>query len=107
LLAKTTTQGTGFGAFVAATGNLKSGLVLKRITVTSDRLATSTSGSTPLLITNPPGTVNAQASSIYGVTLTGRSYGTDKDQITFRGRRLGDYFPLYSVLPSGAWTFAP
>ncbi|HTG09077.1 MAG TPA: outer membrane beta-barrel protein [Bradyrhizobium sp.] len=98
LLAKTTTQGTGFGAFVGR--NWQSEDLVFGVEANYsyfDRLATSTSGSNSLLITNPPGTVNAPGiTTIYGVTLTGRSAVQIKDQITFRGRAgwaTGNFLP--------------
>src|SRR6266481_5306554 len=98
LLAKTTTQGTGFGAFVGR--NWQSEDLVFGVEANYsyfDRLAASTSGSNSLLITNPPGTVNAPGiTTIYGVTLTGRSAVQIKDQITFRGRAgwaTGNFLP--------------
>lgn len=88
LLAKTTTQGTGFGAFVGRNyqwDDLVYGVEANYSYFNS--LSTSTSASNSLDIVNPPGTVNPTGvSTTYGVTLTGRAAAQVKDAITFRGR---------------------
>jgi opacity protein-like surface antigen len=101
LLAKTTTQGTGFGAFVGRNyqwDDLVFGVEANYSYF--DRLATSTSGSNSLEIVNPPGQVNAPGVTTtygaYGVTLTGRAAVQVKDAITFRGRAgwaTGNFLP--------------
>jgi opacity protein-like surface antigen len=98
LLAKTTTQGTGFGAFVGRNyqwDDLVFGVEANYSYF--DRLATSTSGSNSLEIVNPPGQVNAPGvTTTYGVTLTGRAAVQVKDAITFRGRAgwaTGNFLP--------------
>src|ERR1700716_4130483 len=98
LLPKTTTQGTGFGAFVGRNyqwDDLVFGLEAN-YSYFND-LATSTSGSNSLQIVNPLGQVNPPGvTTTYGVTLTGRAAVQVKDQITFRGRAgwaTGDFLP--------------
>lgn len=98
LLAKTTTQGTGFGAFVGR--NYQSDDLVFGVEANYnyfDRLATSTTGFNSLEIVNPPGQVNAPGvTTTYGVTLTGRSAVQLKDSITFRGRAgwaTGNFLP--------------
>jgi outer membrane immunogenic protein len=98
LLAKTTTQGTGFGAFVGR--NWQSDDVVFGVEANYnyfDGLATSTSASNSLQIVNPPGQVSAPGvTSTYGVTLTGRAAVQVKDAITFRGRAgwaTGNFLP--------------
>lgn len=88
LLAKTTTQGTGFGAFVGRNyqwDDLVFGVEANYSYLNS--VSTSTSASNSLDIVNPAGTVNPiGVSTTYGVTLTGRAAAQVKDAITFRGR---------------------
>ena len=88
LLAKTTTQGTGFGAFVGRNyqwEDLVFGVEANYSYFNS--LATSTSASNSLEIVNPAGQVNPPGvTTTYGVTLTGRAAVQVKDAITFRGR---------------------
>jgi outer membrane immunogenic protein len=98
LLPKTTTQGTGFGAFVGRNyqwDDLVFGLEANYNYF--DRLATSTSGSNSLNIVNPPGQTNPPGvTTTYGVTLTGRAAVQVKDAITFRGRAgwaTGNFLP--------------
>jgi len=98
LLAKTTTQGTGFGAFVGRNyqwDDLVFGVEANYNYF--DRLATSTSASNSLEIVNPPGQTNpAGVTTTYGVTLTGRAAVQVKDAITFRGRAgwaTGNFLP--------------
>jgi outer membrane immunogenic protein len=98
LLPKTTTQGTGFGAFVGRNyqwDDLVLGVEANYNYF--DRLATSTSGSNSLDIVNPPGQVNPPGvTTTYGVTLTGRAAVQVKDAITFRGRAgwaTGNFLP--------------
>jgi outer membrane immunogenic protein len=88
LLAKTTTQGTGFGAFVGRNyqwDDLVFGVEANYSYFNS--LSTSTSASNSLAIVNPAGIVNPPGvTTTYGVTLTGRAAAQIKDAITFRGR---------------------
>jgi outer membrane immunogenic protein len=88
LLAKTTTQGTGFGAFVGRNyqwDDLVFGVEANYSYFNS--LSTSTSASNSLSIVDPAGQVNPPGvSTTYGVTLTGRAAAQVKDAITFRGR---------------------
>jgi outer membrane immunogenic protein len=97
LLPKTTTQGTGFGAFVGRNyqwDDLVFGVEANYNYF--DRLSTATSGSNSLEIVNPGGQVAPNDTTTYGVTLTGRSAVQIKDAITFRGRAgwaTGDFLP--------------
>ena len=97
LLPKTTTQGTGFGAFVGRNyqwDDLVFGVEANYSYF--DRLSTATSGSNSLQIVNPGGQVAPNVTSTYGVTLTGRSAVQIKDAITFRGRAgwaTGNFLP--------------
>lgn len=97
LLPKTTTQGTGFGAFVGRNyqwDDLVFGVEANYSYF--DRLSTSTSGFNSLEIVNPGGQVAPNDTTTYGVTLTGRSAVQIKDAITFRGRAgwaTGDFLP--------------
>jgi outer membrane immunogenic protein len=98
LLPKTTTQGTGFGAFGGRNwqwDDLVFGLEANYSYF--DRLATSTSGFNSLAIVNPPGQTNPPGvTTTYVVTLTGRSAVQIKDAITFRGRAgwaAGNFLP--------------
>lgn len=98
VLAKTTTQGTGFGAFVGRNyqwEDLVFGLEANYSYY--NKLATSTSGSNSLEITNPPGQVNAPGvSTTYDVTLTGTAAVQIKDAIAFRARAgwaTGNFLP--------------
>jgi len=98
LLAKTTTQGTGFGAFVGR--NYQSDDLVFGVEANYnyfDRLATSTSGFNSLSVVNPSGQVNPPGvTTTYGVTLTGRSAVQLKDSLTFRGRAgwaTGNFLP--------------
>src|ERR1700688_4118834 len=87
LLAKTTTQATGFGAFVGRNyqwDDLVFGVEANYNYINS--LSTSTSASNSLAIVNPGGQVAPNVSTTYGVTLTGRAAAQVKDEITFRGR---------------------
>src|ERR1700704_1655648 len=97
LLPKTTTQGTGFGAFVGRNyqwDDLVFGLEANYSYF--DRLSTATSGSNSLEIVNPGGQVAPNDTTTYGVTLTGRSAVQIKDAIAFRARAgwaTGDFLP--------------
>ena len=97
LLPKTTTQGTGFGAFVGRNyqwDDLVFGVEANYSYF--DRLATSTTGFNSLEIVNPGGQVAPNDTTTYGVTLTGRSAVQIKDAITFRARAgwaTGDFLP--------------
>src|SRR6202048_4747667 len=97
LLPKTTTQGTGFGAFVGRNyqwDDLVFGVEANYNYF--DRLSTSTTGFNSLEIVNPGGQVAPNDTTTYGVTLTGRSAVQIKDAITFRGRAgwaTGDFLP--------------
>src|SRR3979411_2758873 len=97
LLPKTTTQGTGFGAFVGRNyqwDDLVFGVEANYSYF--DRLSTATSGSNSLQIVNPGGQVAPNVTSTYGVTLTGRSAVQIKDAIAFRARAgwaTGDFLP--------------
>jgi opacity protein-like surface antigen len=98
LLAKTTTQGTGFGGFVGRNYQLDDLVFGVEANYNYfDRLATSTSASNSLEIVNPPGQTNPPGvTSTYGVTLTGRAAAQVKDAITFRGRAgwaTGNFLP--------------
>jgi outer membrane immunogenic protein len=97
LLPKTTTQGTGFGAFVGRNyqwDDLVFGVEANYNYF--DRLSTATTGSNSLEIVNPGGQITPNDTTTYGVTLTGRSAVQIKDAITFRGRAgwaTGDFLP--------------
>src|SRR5712671_1771015 len=98
LLSKTTTQGTGFGAFVGRNwqwDDLVFGLEANYNYFNS--IATLTSGSNSLEIVNPPGQqIPPNTTITYGVTLTGQSAVQLKDAITFRARTgwaAGDFLP--------------
>src|SRR5438105_7483645 len=98
LLAKTTTQGTGFGGFVGRNYQLDDLVFGVEANYNYfDRLTTSTSASNSLEIVNPPGQTNPPGvTSTYGVTLTGRAAVQVKDAITFRGRAgwaAGNFLP--------------
>jgi outer membrane immunogenic protein len=98
LLAKTTTQGTGFGGFVGRNYQLDDLVFGVEANYNYfDRLTTSTSASNSLEIVNPPGQTNPPGvTSTYGVTLTGRAAAQVKDAITFRGRAgwaTGNFLP--------------
>jgi outer membrane immunogenic protein len=88
VLAKTTTQGAGFGAFVGRNyqwDDLVFGLEANYSYYRN--LSTASSGSNSLEIVNPPGQVNAPGvSTTYDVTLTGRAAVQIKDEIAFRAR---------------------
>ena len=88
LLNKTNGQASGFGAFVGRNyqwDDLVFGIEANYNYLVD--LATSTSGSNSLLITNPPGdTPPPGVTDVYGVTLTGKAAAQIKDVITFRGR---------------------
>ena len=98
LLAKTTTQASGFGGFVGRnwqSDDLVFGLEANYNYFNG--LDTSTSASNSLAIVNPPGTVNPPGvTTTYVVTLTGRAAAQIKDEITFRGRAgwaTGNFLP--------------
>jgi opacity protein-like surface antigen len=98
LLAKTTTQGTGFGGFVGRNyqwDDLVFGVEANYNYFNG--LDTSTSASNSLNIVDPPGQTNPPGvSTTYGVTLTGRAAAQVKDAITFRGRAgwaAGNFLP--------------
>ena len=98
LLNKTNGQASGFGAFVGRNyqwDDLVFGVEANYNYLVD--LATSTSGSNSLLITNPPGdTPPPGVTDVYGVTLTGKAAAQIKDVITFRGRAgwaTGDFLP--------------
>jgi outer membrane immunogenic protein len=95
LLAKTTTQGTGFGGFVGRNWQLDDLVFGVEANYNYfDRLTTSTSASNALEIVSPAGTPGV--TSTYGVTLTGRAAAQVKDAITFRGRAgwaTGNFLP--------------
>jgi opacity protein-like surface antigen len=98
LLAKTTTQGSGFGAFVGRNYQWEDLVFGVEANYNYfDRLSTSTSASNSLDIVNPAGQVSAPGvTTTYGVTLTGRSAVQIKDAITFRGRAgwaTGNFLP--------------
>ena len=98
LLPKTTTQGTGFGAFGGRNWQWEDLVFgLEANYSYFDRLATSTSGFNSLAIVNPPGHTNPPGvTATYVVTLTGRSAVQIKDAITFRGRAgwaTGNFLP--------------
>jgi outer membrane immunogenic protein len=98
LLAKTTTQGTGFGGFVGRNYQLDDLVFGVEANYNYfDRLTTSTSASNSLEIVNPPGQTNPPGvTSTYGVTLTGRAAAQVKDAITLRGRAgwaTGNFLP--------------
>ena len=98
LLAKTTTQGTGFGGFVGRNYQLDDLVFGVEANYNYfDRLATSTSASNSLELVNPPGQTNPPGvTSTYVVTLTGRAAVQVKDAITFRGRAgwaTGNFLP--------------
>jgi opacity protein-like surface antigen len=98
LLAKTTTQGTGFGGFVGRNYQLDDLVFGVEANYNYfDRLATSTSASNSLELVNPPGQTNPPGvTSTYVVTLTGRAAVQVKDAITFRGRAgwaAGNFLP--------------
>jgi opacity protein-like surface antigen len=98
LLAKTTTQGSGFGAFVGRIYQWEDLVFGVEANYNYfDRLSTSTSASNSLDIVNPAGQVSAPGvTTTYGVTLTGRSAVQIKDAITFRGRAgwaTGNFLP--------------
>jgi opacity protein-like surface antigen len=98
LLAKTTTQGTGFGAFVGRNfqwEDLVFGLEANYNYF--DRLTTSSQASNSLEIVNPAGQVNPPGvTTTYTVTLTGRAAVQIKDSMTFRARAgwaTGNFLP--------------
>lgn len=98
LLPKTTTQGTGFGAFVGRNwqfDDLVFGLEANYNYFNS--LATSTSGFNSLSFTDPPGQTNPPGvHSTYVVTLTGKAAVQIKDAIEFRARTgwaAGNFLP--------------
>jgi outer membrane immunogenic protein len=98
LLAKTTTQASGFGGFVGRnwqSDDLVFGLEANYNYFNG--LDTSTSASNSLAIVNPAGTVNPPGvTTTYVVTLTGRAAAQIKDEITFRGRAgwaTGNFLP--------------
>jgi len=98
LLNKTNGQASGFGAFVGRNyqwDDLVFGIEANYNYLVD--LATSTSGSNSLLITNPPGdTPPPGVTDVYGVTLTGKAAAQVKDVITVRGRAgwaTGNFLP--------------
>jgi opacity protein-like surface antigen len=98
LLAKTTTQGTGFGGFVGRNyqwDDLVAGVEANYNYFGG--LSASTSGFNSLEIVNPPGQVNPPGvDTTYGVTLTGRAAAQIKDVISFRARAgwaAGNFLP--------------
>jgi outer membrane immunogenic protein len=95
LLAKTTTQGTGFGGFVGRNWQFEDLVFGVEANYSYfDRLATSTSDSNSLQIVTPGGAPGV--TSTYGETLTGRAAVQIKDAITFRGRAgwaTGNFLP--------------
>jgi outer membrane immunogenic protein len=98
LLAKTTTQGTGFGAFVGRNYQWEDLVFGVEANYSYfNGLATATQGANSLSIVNPPGQNNPpNVTTTYGVTLTGRAAVQVKDAITFRGRAgwaTGNFLP--------------
>jgi outer membrane immunogenic protein len=98
LLSKTTTQGTGFGAFVGRNWQWEDLVFgLEANYNYFNTIATFTSGSNSLEIVNPPGQQNPpNVTTTYGVTLTGKAAVQLKDAITFRARAgwaAGDFLP--------------
>jgi outer membrane immunogenic protein len=97
LLPKTTTQGTGFGAFVGRNyqwDDLVLGVEANYNYF--DKIGTSTSGFNSLAIIDPGGKISPEITTTYGVTLTGRAAVQVKDAITFRGRAgwaTGNFLP--------------
>jgi opacity protein-like surface antigen len=98
LLPKTTTQGTGFGAFVGRNwqyDDLVFGLEANYNYFNS--LATSANGGNSLQFTDPPGQSNPPGvHSTYVVTLSGQAAVQIKDAIEFRARTgwaVGNFLP--------------
>jgi outer membrane immunogenic protein len=98
LLPKTTTQGTGFGAFVGRNyqwEDLVFGVEANYSYLTS--LASSARSSNTLAFTNPSGEVPPPGETYtYAVTLAGSAALQVKDVLTFRGRAgwaTGDFLP--------------
>ena len=98
LMNKTNTQSTNFGAFVGRNWQWYDAiLVLEGTYSYFNNLATSTSGSNSLIITNPPGdNPPTGTTDNYNVTLTGTAAAKVKDMISLRGRvgwDGGDFMP--------------
>jgi opacity protein-like surface antigen len=98
LLNKTNTQGTSYNAFVGHNWQWYDAILgLEGTYNYFGNLATSTSGSNSLTITNPPGdNPPAGTTDNYHVTLTGTAAATVKDMIALRGRvgwDGGDFMP--------------
>ena len=98
LLAKTTTQANGFGAFVGRNWQWDDLVFSLEANYNYfNSLHTSTSGFNSLEITDPPGTVNPPSvSTTYTVTLTGKAAVQLKDAIQFRARTgwaVGNFLP--------------
>jgi outer membrane immunogenic protein len=98
LLPKTTTQGTGFGAFVGRNyqwDDLVFGIEANYTYL--NKLATLTTGSNSLSFVNPPGTTQPPGvTSTYVITLTGTAAVQVKDVMTFRSRAgwaTGNFLP--------------
>lgn len=98
LMNKTNTQSTNFGAFVGRNWQWYDAILgLEGTYSYFNNLATSTSGSNSLIITNPPGdNPPAGTTDNYNVTLTGTAAAQVKDMISLRGRvgwDGGDFMP--------------
>jgi outer membrane immunogenic protein len=98
LLKKTTTQSTGFGAFVGRNWQWYDAILgLEANYSYFNNLSTSTSSSNSLLIVNPPGETRPPGiTNNYGVTLTGAAAAQVKDMVTLRARAGwdgGDFMP--------------
>ncbi|WGD53972.1 outer membrane beta-barrel protein [Bradyrhizobium sp. CB1650] len=98
LMNKTTTQGTGFGAFLGRNWQWYDAILGLEGTYTYfNNMATSTTGTNALDIINPPGdTPPANTTDHWNVTLTGSAAAKVKDMIALRGRvgwDGGDFMP--------------
>jgi outer membrane immunogenic protein len=98
LMNKTNTQSTNFGAFVGRNWQWYDAIMgLEGTYSYFNNLATSTSGSNSLVITNPAGdNPPAGTTDNYNVTLTGTAAAKVKDMISLRGRvgwDGGDFMP--------------
>ena len=98
LMNKTNTQSTNFGAFVGRNWQWYDAILgLEGTYSYFNNLATSTSGSNSLTITNPPGdNPPSGTTDNYNVTLTGTAAAKVKDMISLRGRvgwDGGDFMP--------------
>lgn len=98
LMNKTTTQGTGFGAFLGRNWQWYDAILGLEGTYTYfNNMATSTTGTNALDIINPPGdTPPTNTTDHWNVTLTGSAAAKVKDMIALRGRvgwDGGDFMP--------------